>query len=83
VGREVTKGLKGYVKTTIFFTTYDESVARDIIGKIAREFKILENKQSRVLNEIYYIAVEGDARSVEGLLKGKVNWYKIDVLEFK
>ncbi len=80
---ETAKGLKGYVKTTIFFTTFDENVAKDIMDKIAKEFKVLENKRSRVLKEVYYIAVEGDARSVEDLLRGKVNWYKVDVLEFK
>ncbi len=76
-------GLKGYVKTTIFFTTYDENVAKDIMDSIAKEFKVLESKRSRVLREVYYIAVEGDARSVEDLLRGRVNWYKVDVLEFK
>lgn len=83
MSEETTKGSKGYVKTTIFFTTYDESIAKDIIDRIAKEFKILENKRSRVLKEIYYVAVEGDARSVEDLLRGRVNWYKVDVLEFK
>ncbi len=80
---ETAKGSKGYVKTTIFFTTYDENIAKDLMDKIAKEFKVLESKRSRVLKEVYYIAVEGDARSVEDLLRGKVNWYKVDVLEFK
>ncbi len=80
---ETAKGSKGYVKTTIFFTTFDENVAKDIMDKIAKEFKVLESKRSRVLREVYYIAVEGDARSVEDLLRGKVNWYKVDVMEFK
>jgi len=83
VSGETAKGSKGYVKTTIFFTTFDENVAKDIMDKIAKEFKVLESKRSRVLREVYYIAVEGDARSVEDLLRGKVNWYKVDVLEFK
>ena len=76
-------GAKGYVKTTIFFTTYDEELARRILDEIAGTFKVLESKRSRVLKEVYYVAVEGDARSVENSLKGRVNWYKIDVLEFK
>lgn len=80
---ETTKGSKGYVKTAIFFTTYDENVAKSIIDEIAKDFRILENKRSRVLKEIYYIAVEGDARSVEDLLRGRVSWYKVDILEFK
>jgi len=80
---ELAKGSKGYVKTTIFFTTYDENIAKDLMDKISKEYKVLESKQSRVLKEVYYVAVEGDARSVEDLLRGRVNWYKIDVLEFK
>lgn len=83
MGGETTRGSKGYVKTTIFFTTYDENIAKDIMDRIAKEFKVLESKRSRVLKEVYYMAVEGDARSVEDLLRGKVNWYKVDVLEFK
>ena len=80
---ESTKGSKGYVKTTIFFTTYDEDLAKNIMDKISKDFKVLEKRRSRVLKEIYYIAVEGDASSLDEFLKGKVNWYKIDVLEFK
>jgi len=77
-------GKKGYVKTNIFFTTYDESVAAEIIDKIKSNYKVLEIVRSSVLNEIYFMSLEGNlSNEVEELLKDKVLWYKIDILEFK
>jgi hypothetical protein len=77
-------GHKGYVKTSIFFTTYDSSVANEIYGNIASKYKVLNYVRSRVVKELYFIEVEGNVKEfVEELLKGRVIWYKVDVLEFK
>ncbi len=76
-------GRKGYVKTAIFFTTYDESVATEILDRIKERYKVIESHRSKVLREIYYVAVEGNAKDVEDLLRSRVEWFKVDVLTFK
>lgn len=76
-------GLKGYVKTNIFLTVYDEDFVKDLLKELdKRSYKILKFSKSEVVDYFYYISVEGNAKEIEELIKGKVPWYKVEVLEF-
>lgn len=75
--------MKGYVKTNIFLTVYGESFVRDLIKELERRnYRILEFSKSEVVDYFYYVSVEGDAKEIEELIKGRVPWYKVEVLEF-
>jgi len=77
-------GHKGYVKTSVFFTTYDEKFVESVKNAISLKYKIITFTRSRVVKELYFIEVEGDVRDfIDNLLKDKVLWYKVDVIEFK
>ncbi|PUA32260.1 MAG: hypothetical protein B7O98_06220 [Zestosphaera tikiterensis] len=76
-------GVKGYVKTNVFFTTYDEALAEEILKLIESKYKVLEKHRSRVTNDFYFVSIEGNAEDLEELLKGKVSWFKVDVLVFR
>ncbi|MEM0025990.1 MAG: hypothetical protein QXV93_06145 [Zestosphaera sp.] len=76
-------GSKGYVKTNIFLTVYDDGFVRGLLEELSRKsYKILEFSKSEVVDYFYYISVEGNAKEIEGLIKDKVPWYKVEVLEF-
>ncbi len=76
-------GVKGYVKTNIFFTTYDEALAEEIFKHVEARYKVLEKHRSKVISDFYFISVEGNAEELKELLKDRVSWFKIDVLVFK
>lgn len=77
-------GVKGYVKTNIFITAYEEEIVQNLLKSLSeRGYKILEFSKSDVVDYVYFISVEGDAREAEGLLKDKVPWFKVELLEFK
>ncbi len=77
-------GLKGYVKTNIFLTAYDEGFVQELLrGLGERGYRILEFSKSGVVDHIYFISVEGDAREAESLLKERTPWFKVELLEFK
>jgi len=82
VGALSKAGLKGYVKTNIFLTTYDESFVKELLKELEKKHRILEFSKSEVVDHFYYISVEGDARGFEEILKDKTPWYKVEVLEF-
>jgi len=76
-------GLKGYVKTNIFLTAYEEDFVKELIKELEeRNYKILEFSKSEVVDYFYYISVEGDVKEAEELIKEKVPWYKVEVLRF-
>ncbi|MEO3993677.1 MAG: hypothetical protein QN229_05200 [Desulfurococcaceae archaeon TW002] len=76
-------GLKGYVKTNIFLTIYDDNFIRDLIKELEKKnYKILEFGKSEVVDYFYYVSVEGDAKEIKELIKDKVPWYRVEVLEF-
>ncbi|MCD6085234.1 MAG: hypothetical protein J7J20_06835 [Desulfurococcales archaeon] len=70
-------------KTLIFFTSYSEDDAKKVLSYIKSRYKILEERQSIVVRELYYVSIEGRADELNELLKDKVLWHKIDVIEFK
>lgn len=77
-------GRKGYVKTSIFFSTYSEVVADEIRKHLESRFKLLTFTKSNVIKELYFVEIEGNVKEyVEELLSSKTLWYKVDVLEFK
>ncbi|MEM2022004.1 MAG: hypothetical protein QXP80_07260 [Zestosphaera sp.] len=77
-------GLKGYVKTNIFLTAYDEGLIDELLRELDRRgFRVLESSKSEVVDHLYFISVEGDAREVKELLEGKAAWLKVELLEFK
>ncbi|MEM2004680.1 MAG: hypothetical protein QW705_04150 [Zestosphaera sp.] len=77
-------GLKGYVKTNIFLTAYDEEFVQELLRSLGRRgYRILEFSKSEVVDHIYFISVEGDAREVENQLKDRTPWFKVELLEFK
>ncbi|MEM1982293.1 MAG: hypothetical protein QXD94_00100 [Sulfolobales archaeon] len=77
-------GHKGYIKTSILYATYDESLANEICNTISSKYKVISSNRSKVVKELYYVEVEGDVkRSMEELLRDKTIWYKVEVLEFK
>lgn len=77
-------GRKGYVKTSIFFSTYNEALADEVRKYLELRFKLLTFTRSNVVKELYFAEVEGNVKEyVEELLSGKTLWYKVDVLEFK
>lgn len=77
-------GRKGYVKTSIFFSTNNETLADEIRKYLELRFKLLTFTRSNVIKELYFVEVEGNVKEhVEELLSGKALWYKVDVLEFK
>jgi len=78
-------GTKGTSRTDIFFTTYDEKVANNLINIIKSKYKVLKVSRSKVLSEFYYISLEGKVKDVEDIvstIKG-ITWYKIDYIEFR
>ena len=75
--------MKGYVKTNIFLTAYEEDFVKELIKELEeRNYKILEFSKSEVVDYFYYISVEGDVKEAEELIKEKVPWYKVEVLRF-
>lgn len=75
--------MKGYVKTNIFLTAYEEDFVKELLEELEkRNYKILEFSKSDVVDYFYYISVEGNAKEVEELIKEKVPWYKVEVLKF-
>ncbi len=75
--------MKGYVKTNIFLTAYDDGFVRDLIKELEkRNYRILEFSKSEVVDYFYYLSVEGNAKEIEELIKGNVPWYRVEVLEF-
>lgn len=77
-------GVKGYVKTNIFLTAYEEGIVQNLLKNLSeRGYKILEFSKSDVVDYVYFISVEGDAREAEELLKDKAPWFKVELLEFK
>lgn len=75
--------MKGYVKTNIFLTAYDENFVSYLLGELEkRSYKILEFSKSEVVDYFYYISVEGNAKEIEELIKDRVPWYRVEVLEF-
>ncbi len=71
------------VKTSIFFTTYDEKEAAEILNYIRSNYKVIGEERSSVVKELYYVCVEGRASELKEYLKDKVLWHKVDVIEFK
>jgi len=71
------------VKTSIFFTTYDEKRAAEILNYIRSNYKVIEEERSTVVKELYYVCVEGKASELKEYLKDKVLWHKVDIIEFK
>ena len=71
------------VKTSIFFTTYDEREATEILNYIRSNYKVIEEQRSTVVKELYYVCVEGRADELEEYLRNKVLWHKVDIIEFK
>ena len=71
------------VKTSIFFTTYDEKEAAEVLDYIRSNYKVIEEERSSVVKELYYVCVEGRAGELKEYLKDKVLWQKVDVIEFK
>ena len=76
-------GKKVRIKTLIFFTIYDEEKAKKVLDYIRSKYKIIEEEQSTVVRELYYVSVEGRADELGDYLKDRVLWHKIDVIEFK
>ena len=76
------EGVKS-VKTSIFFTTYENGVAEELIREISEKYEVIESGRSKVVEEMYYVFVKGDAKDIEDLLGGRVLWFKVDVLVFK
>lgn len=77
-------GHKGYVKTSVFFTTYDEVLANDIRKAVELNARLITFLKSNVIKELYFMEIEGNAKEfIEDLLRERVLWYKIDVIEFK
>ena len=75
--------MKGYVKTNVFLTVYDDNFIKDLIKTLERKnYRILEFSRSEVIDYFYYISVEGNAKEIEELIKDKAPWYKVEVLEF-
>ena len=71
------------VKTSIFFTTYDEKEAAEILNYIRSNYKVIGEERSSVVKELYCVCVEGRASELKEYLKDKVLWHKVDVIEFK
>lgn len=75
--------MKGYVKTNIFLTAYDEDFVRYLLKELGeRNYKILEFSKSEVVDYFYYVSVEGNAKEIEELIKDRVPWCKVEVIEF-
>ncbi len=76
-------GRKGYIKTSVFFITYDEVLAKEICKAVELKAKLITFLRSNVIKELYFMEIEGNVKgSIEDILRDKVLWYKIDVIEF-
>ena len=70
--------------TVIFFTTYRDDVASDILDYFRSKYEVMEFKRSSVVKELYYLKVKDAVKGEdEEVLKEKAIWWKIDILEFK
>ncbi len=76
-------GKRVRIKTLIFFTVYDEEKAKNVLDYIRSKYEVIEEEQSTVVKELYYVNVEGRADKLGDYLKDKVLWHKIDIIEFK
>jgi len=71
-----------YVKTSIYFTTYDEGVAEEILNYLRSNYEVIESRRSEVVRELYYVSLKGEHPEISSALEGKVIWFKVDLLEF-
>jgi hypothetical protein len=70
-------------KTALYFTTYDEKKAEDILHEISIRYNVIELKRSTIIKELYYVALEGRHPEISDLVRNVASWFKVDVLEFR
>jgi len=69
------------VKTSVFFTTYEDDVAEGILNYLRSNYEVIEVHRSRVIGELYYVSMRGKHPEVSRALEGRVLWLKVDVVE--
>lgn len=48
-----------YVKTSIYFTTYDDGLAEEILNYLRSNYEVIESRRSEVVRELYYVSLRG------------------------
>ncbi|OYT50453.1 MAG: hypothetical protein B6U73_04045 [Desulfurococcales archaeon ex4484_204] len=79
-------GIKGYVRTDVFITSYDEGSVNKLVSELKSRFNVVGVVRSSVVSELYYVSIEGDVvGEVREILKRypEILWYKLDKVEFK
>ena len=70
------------VRTSIYFTTYEDHVAEEVLKYLKSSYEVIESRRSEVVRELYYVSLRGKHPEVSKALEGKVLWLKVDLLEF-
>ncbi len=75
-------GDKVRVKTALYFITYDEGKAEEILNEISVKYDVIESHRSTVIKELYYVALEGRHPEIADFVRDTASWFKVDILEF-